>query len=150
MWSLVVYRLVHAPVTRESGVRLPAREFFSPFPCQLLTALSTRKPSTILRIWPLNYLNALVYHRRVYDYKATTSTRRSRRHSNEQLVANVTRHWRQSRRSKRCRGPLVGGALGYMEEARWNGNPNYIRMARLGLCMKLFGALMFEWVLMSY
>ena len=26
--SLVVYRLVHAPVTRESGVRLPARENF--------------------------------------------------------------------------------------------------------------------------
>ena len=25
--SLVVYRLVHAPVTRESGVRLPAREY---------------------------------------------------------------------------------------------------------------------------
>ena len=24
--SLVVYRLVHAPVTRESGVRFPARE----------------------------------------------------------------------------------------------------------------------------
>ena len=28
MQSLVVYRLVHAPVTRESGVRLPAREYF--------------------------------------------------------------------------------------------------------------------------
>ena len=27
--SLVVYRLVHAPVTRESGVRLPARESFA-------------------------------------------------------------------------------------------------------------------------
>ena len=39
--SLVVYRLVHPPVTRESGVRLPAREAY--FFCFFVTSLEATR-----------------------------------------------------------------------------------------------------------
>ena len=47
--SLVVYRLVHPPVTRESGVRLPARETYFCFRVSTIRAQTLKVYIQIIR-----------------------------------------------------------------------------------------------------
>ena len=63
--SLVVYRLVHAPVTRESGVRLPAREFIFVSNVALISRCHILGSLTIRTYYKLQ-------RREVYEYSFRT------------------------------------------------------------------------------